>query len=85
MKYSIPPFNEKEHREYFEQKILDFSTILFRDPKLGLGLGTILNLLYLYSYFKKRSVIFIILYLFLSYLIISILLVKLFNLKRKKK
>lgn len=84
MKYSLHPFNEIEKREFFEQKILDFSTDLFRNPKLGLSLAISLNLLYIYAYFKSKSVLSIILYLFLAYLILSIVLSKLFGLNREK-
>ena len=84
MKYSLPPFNEVEKREFFEQKILDFSTELFRNPKLGLSLALSLNLLYIYAYFKSKCVLSIILYLFLAYLILSIALSKLFSLNREK-
>ena len=84
MKYSLHPFNEKEKREFFEQKILDFSTDLFRNPKLGLSLALALNLLYIYAYFKSKSVISIMLYLFLAYLVLSIVLTKLFDLNRDK-
>ena len=84
MKYSLHPFNEKEEREFFEQKILDFSTNLFRNPKLGLSLAISLNLLYIYAYFKSKSVLSILLYLFLAYLILSIVLSKLFVLIRDK-
>ena len=84
MKYSLHPFNEKEKREFFEQKILDFSTDLFRNPKLGLSLAVALNLLYIYAYFKSKSVISIMLYLFLAYLVLSIVLSKLFDLNRDK-
>jgi hypothetical protein len=84
MKYSLPPFNEIEKREFFEQKILDFSTVLFRNPKLGLSLSISLNLLYIYAYFKSKSVLSIMLYLFLAYLILSIALSKLLGLNRDK-
>ena len=84
MKYSLPPFNEVEKREFFEQKILDFSTELFRNPKLGLSLALSLNLLYIYAYFKVKSVLSIILYLFFAYLLLSIVLSKLFGLNRDK-
>ena len=84
MKYSLHPFNEKEKREFFEQKILDFSKDLFRNPKLGLSLALALNLLYIYAYFKSKSVISIMLYLFLAYLVLSIVLTKLFDLNRDK-
>ena len=84
MKYSVPPFNEKPKRGFFEQKIFDFSEKLFRTPILGIILLLTLNLLYLYLYFKSRSLISILFYLFLAYLILSILTVNLLGLKRNK-
>ena len=84
MKYNLPPFNEKEKHGFFEQSILDFSTELFRNPVLGLSLGILLNILYFYSYCKSKSCISIIIYLFLVYLLISIILSKLANLRGNK-
>ena len=84
MKYSLPPFNEKPERGFFEQKIIDFSSELFKIPIIGISLLLIINLLYLYAYFKSRSIISILLYLFLAYLIISLILSKVLNLKRNK-
>ena len=84
MKYSVPPFNEKPKRGFLEQKIFEFSEELFRTPILGITLLLTLNLLYLYSYFRSRSVISILFYLFLAYLIFSILITNLLGLKRNK-
>ena len=84
MKNSIPPFNERTKKGYIEQKIFDFSEELFRTPILGIALLLSLNLLYLYTYFKSRSVISILFYLFLAYLIFSILITHLLGLKRNK-
>ena len=84
MKYNLPPFDEKVERIFFEQKILDFSTKLFKTPKFGLFLIIILNLLYLYAYFKSISVISLILYLFLLYLVLSIVFAKLLGLQSDK-
>ena len=84
MKYNLPPFNEIEKHGFFEQIVLDFSIKLFRNPVLGLSLGIILNILYIYSYFKSQSCISILLYLFLVYLLFSILLSKLANIRGNK-
>lgn len=84
MKYNLPPFNEKEKRGTFEQKILDFSTELFRNPKLGLGLSITLNILYIYSYFKSKGVISILLYLLLAYFGLCLILTRILRLKRNK-
>ena len=84
MSYSVPPFNVREKRVLLEQKVLDFSTELFRNPKLGLGLAIILNILYLYLYFNSRSVTSILLYFSLAYFGLSILLSKILGLQRNK-
>lgn len=84
MKYSLPPFNEKEEREFFEEKILDFSKELFRNPKLGLSFVLFLNILFIYAYFKSKSILSIILYLFFMYLLLSLALGTFFDFKRNK-
>ena len=84
MKYSLPPFNEKPKRGFFEQKIFDFSEELFKTPILGIALLLSLNLVYLYLCVNSRSIISILFYLFLAYLIFSIVLVKILGLKRNK-
>ena len=84
MKYNLPPFNEKVPRGFFEQSILDFSSELFKKPLLGLALGIMVNILYIYSYFKSRSCFSIIIYLFLAYLLYSIIFSKLIQIKRNK-
>ena len=84
MEYSVPPFNEREKRVLVEQKVLDFSTELFRNPKLGLGLASFLNILYIYLYFSSRSVTSILLYFSLVYFVLCIILAHLLGLKRNK-
>ena len=84
MKYSLPPFNEKEKRGFIEEKILDFSKQIFRTPIFGIILSVLLNLLFLHMYFSSRSVISILFYLYFIYLIISIILAKTLDLKRNK-
>ena len=84
MKYNLPPFNEKVPRGYFEQSILDFSSDLFQSPLLGFALGIAVNILYIYSYYKSKSCFSIIIYLFIAYLLYSIIFYKLFQIKRNK-
>ena len=84
MNMSLPPFNEKEKRTYIEETILNFSSQLFRNPKLGLALSLILNILYLYSYFKKKSTLSMLFQFILLYLISSIIISKLLNFKNNK-
>ena len=84
MKYNLPPFNEKVPRGYFEQSILDFSSDLFQSPLLGFALGIAVNILYIYSYYKSKNCFSIIIYLFIAYLLYSIIFSKLFKIKRNK-
>ena len=84
MKYSLPPFNEKPKRGVIEQKIYNFSEDLFKTPILGIALLLAINLFYLYTYIKSQSVISLLLYLFLAYLIVSLSLAQLFNINRNK-
>ena len=84
MKYNLPPFNEKVPRGYFEQSILDFSFVFFQSPLLGFALGIAVNILYIYSYYKSKSCFSIIIYLFIAYLLYSIIVSKLFKIKRNK-
>ncbi len=84
MKYNLPPFNEKVPRGYFEQSILDFSSDLFQSPLLGFALGIAVNILYIYSFYKSKSCFSIIIYLFIAYLLYSIIVSKLFKIKRNK-
>ena len=79
MKYNLPPFNEKVPRGYFEQSILDFSEDLFKNPYIGFALGIMVNILYIYSYYKSKSCLSII-----TYLIISIIFSQITKLKRNK-
>jgi len=84
MKYSLPPFNEKEKRGFIEEKVLDFSNQIFRTPLFGIILSIFLNLLFLHMYFRSRSVISILFYLYFIYLVISLLLARALGLKRNK-
>ena len=85
MKYNLPPFNEKVPRGFFEQSILDFSSGLFKNPYLGYALVFLINLLYIYTYCKSKSCISILIYLFMAYLLTSIILAQLAHFKKSKK
>ena len=84
MKYSLPPFNEKEQREFFEQKIIDFSMSLFKVKIIGIIISILINILFLYLCFKGRNTFTIILYLFLVYSTIIIAMTKAVNSKKNR-
>ena len=84
MKYSLPPFNEKEQREFFEQKIKDFSMSLFTIKIIGIIISALTNILFLYLCIKGRSTLTIIFYLILVYSTVIIVMTKIANLKENK-
>ena len=84
MKYNLPPFNEKVPRNFFEQSLIDFSSDLFKNPYLGYTVAFLLNILYIYTYFKSKSCVSIIIYLFLVYLISSIIFSQLAQFKKNE-
>ena len=85
MKYNLPPFNEKVPRGFFEQTILDFSSGLFKNPFFGYALALLLNILYLYTYCKSKSCFSVLIYLFLAYLLSSLILAQIAQFKRCNK
>ena len=84
MKYSLPPFNEKPKKGFIEQQILNFSKEMFNYPIIGISFLLALNLLYIYSCLKSISIFSLLLYIFLYYLLISIILTKVLGLQRNK-
>ena len=82
MKYNLPPFNEVVKRGFFEQNILNFSTEIFRNPLCGIALSIILNIVFIFSCFKFKSCLSIIIYILLVYLLFAIILFQFLNLKR---
>ena len=80
----LPPFNEREKRSFIEEKILDFSSNLFRNKIFGVGISLVLNIVCFYSYFKKKSSFSILCSLFLLYLILKIILFNVFKIQDAK-
>ena len=66
-----------------EQKFANFSKNLFKVPVFGYLSGIILNLVYLYSWRKGKSIISILFTLFIDYLIILILLKNVFKISQE--
>jgi hypothetical protein len=84
MKYDLPPFNEKEKHGFIEQNLLDISSGLFKNQTLGFTLAILTNFLFIYLYFKSKSCISLLIYLFLVYIIISIIISQLANISKNK-
>ena len=84
MKYDLPPFNEKEKHGFIEQTLLDTSSELYRNQSLFFTLAIFINILFIYSWFTSKSVISILIFLFIIYLLSSIIISKFANFKRNK-
>ena len=75
MKYSLPPFNQREKRMFLEERILDISSVLFYIPIMGLIISVVSNILLLLSYETLEDffspMIYLLTYLYILNLIID--------------
>ena len=75
MKYSLPPFNQREKRMFLEERILDISSVLFYIPIMGLIISVVSNILLLLSYETLEDffspIIYLLTYLYILNLIID--------------
>ena len=80
--YRVPEYPNKEKGFLFdEEKFGKFSKALFKVPIFGYICGIFLNIVYLYSWIKKKNIISILIILFIDYLIIQIILINIFKIK----
>ena len=84
MKYSLPPFNEREKRIFLEERILDFSSILFRIPVIGLIISVILNILVYKFYDKLEGKFFIVLCSLTCFYILSLIIEQLTSFQKNE-
>ncbi len=78
--YRVPEYPDKEKGLFMdEQEFAKFSKTLFKKPILGYICGIFLNIVYLYSWMKNKSILSIIMILFVGYLIIQMILRKILN------
>ena len=73
MEYDIPPVAKSQRSGYLDVKILQISKQLFEIPLFGIGISGIINILIIYLWYKKFCLFSIICFLFLYYLIIRII------------
>ena len=69
MKVDIPPIAKSQRSGFIDEKILEFSKELFEIPLYGFGIATILNIFYLYYWYKRASLFSLIYFIFLFYII----------------
>ena len=80
--YKVPEYPNQEKGFLFdEQKFANFSKNLFKVPYFGYFCGLCLNIVYIYSWRKNKSILSILMTLFIDYLIILIVLKKLLKSK----
>ena len=79
MQYGVPPVSRSQRSGFFDITALKMSKELFRSPIFGIIISTILNILYLYNWYKSKSFIYLIYLLFLSFLIIKSIHFKIFG------
>ena len=78
--YKVPEYPNQEKGFIFDEpKFAHFSKTIFKFPILGYLIGIILNLLYLFLWKKGRSIISIMITIIINYLIIGIILKKVFK------
>ena len=76
--------NQEKGFIWDEQKFANFSKNIFKVPVFGYLSGVILNLIYLYSWRKGKSIISIIITVFIDYLIIGIILKNVFKINQEE-
>ena len=83
--YRVAEYPNQEKGFIFdEEKFGKFSQKLFKVPIFGCICGIITNLLYFYYWKNKKSILSILLNLFINYLIIEIILKNVLNVKEPK-
>ena len=83
--YRVAEYPNQEKGFIFdEEKFGKFSQKLFKVPIFGYICGIITNLLYFYYWKNKKSILSILLNLFINYLIIEIILKNVLNVKEPK-
>ena len=78
--YKVPEYPNQERGFIFdEQKFAKFSHDLFNFPIFAIISGIYLNIVYFFSCIRKMSIISILINIFIQYLVIRIILTKLFK------
>ena len=81
MSENVPPIAQSKRANYLDEKVLEFSSELFQTPLFGYAITIISNLLYIYSWYNKNTLFALMTFIFLLYLIIKLVQIKLFGIK----
>ena len=85
MSTGVPPIAQSDRVNYLDIKLLELSSELFENPLFGYGIVANTNILFIYAWCKKRTIFSILSFLLLFYLIVRIILKKVFGLNQKTK
>ncbi len=80
MKSGFPQFAKSQRSGFIDEKILELSQELFEIPLFGYGIAAILNIFYLYYWYKKASLFSLIYFIILFYIITKIIQTKILGL-----
>ena len=72
----IPPVARSQRSGFLDETVLKISKELFEIPIFGIGIGGIINILFLYLCYKSATFISLCTFLLLYYLIIRIIQIK---------
>jgi len=73
MRTDIPPIEKSQRSGFFDEKVLEISKRLFTTPLFGYGVGAIFNLFYLINWYNKATLFYLINFIFLFYLVVTII------------
>ena len=80
MKFDIPPIAKSQRSGFLDEKILQISSELFQNKIFGIGVSGFVNILFVYLWIKHVSFFSLCTFLFLYYLIIRAIQIKLLGL-----
>ena len=72
----IPPVERSKRSDFLDEEILQISENLFENHLFGYGVGIILNVFYLYYWYKRATIFSLVNFLVLYYIIIKIIQIK---------
>ena len=76
MQYDIPPVARSQRSGFLDETVLKISKELFEIPIFGIGIGGIVNILFIYLCYKSVTFFSLCTFLFLYYFIIRIIQIK---------
>jgi len=76
MKFDIPPIEKSKRSGLLDETVLKLSKGLFEIPLFGYGIAIIVNILFIYLWYKRTTFFSLCFFFFLYYIIIRIIQIK---------